>query len=240
MRRTPVPDEFKTAEGITEPQFKFLSSLLSERDLRQGGKIVAATDEEYDAALNVLKDKAASIDKKAASAWIEKLLTFPYLPRERSIQRGGSMSTVPSGDDLPTGRYAIENEDGELRFYRLWRGTRNPNYVKLYVQHGPNESEVPFKATLSIIGKIVKAGPYDCARRYGTEIKVCSVCGIRLTNRVSRLLSIGPICGGRYWEDEGEWKSLVKDARATLLQAGLDPAGNVEDNDNFDYGQEIK
>ena len=239
MRRTAVPEEFKTVDGATEPQLKFLTALLDERDLRQSPKIDAATDEEYAEAIKDLKSQIADLDKRTASRWIDHLLTFPQLPRERNVHRGGADSMIPSADDMPTGRYAIENEDGELRFYRFWRGTRNPNYVKLYVEHGPNDSEVPFKSALSIISKIMEAGPFDCARRYGAEIGCCSRCGLRLTNRVSRLLSIGPICGGRFWSDEGEWKSRVSEARATIRAAGLDPAGNVEDSDDFDYAQNL-
>jgi Family of unknown function (DUF6011) len=238
MKRTAVPEEFKSQEGITEPQMKFLSALLDERDLRQSPKIIVATDEEYAAAINALKAQAVNLTKRDASRWIEHLLTFPQLPRERAVQRGGAASTIPSEDDMPTGRYAIENEDGELRFYRFWRGTQNPNYVKLYVEHGPDDSEVPFKSALAIIAKIAEAGPWECAQRYGAEIGACSRCGLRLTNRISRLLKIGPICGG-YWHEEEEWKGLINEARATIRAAGLDPSGNVEDDDNFDYGQEL-
>jgi hypothetical protein len=240
MRRTAVPEEFRSAEeGISPAQLKFVLSLLDERDLRQSDKVVAATDEEYAAAISGMKERAAELTKREASAWIDRLLTFPHRPRERNVQRGSGGGMIPSADDMPTGHYAIENEDGELRFYRFWRGTRNPNYVKLYVEHGPDDSEVPFRSALTIIGKIMKAGPFDCARRYGAEIKACSVCGTRLTNRVSRLLKIGPICGGRYWADESEWKQRVSVARDTLLAAGLDPAGSVLDEDEFDYSQNV-
>jgi hypothetical protein len=238
MRRTPVPAEFAAENGITAPQLKFLTDLLDERDLRQSPKVLAATDEEYAAAIADLKERAADLDKPTASRWIEHLLTFPQLPRERNVQRGGASATVPSADDLPTGRYAIENEDGELRFYRLWRGTRNPNYFKLYVEHGPDESEIPFKSALSIVSKIKEAGAWECAHRYGAEIGCCSRCGLRLTNRISRALSIGPVCGG-YWHEEDEWKRRVSAARRAISDAGLDPAGDVEDTDKYDYSQPI-
>lgn len=242
MRRTEVPEEFKTEDGITEPQLKFVKSLLDERDLLAGGKVSIAADEEYAAAIESLKDQASHISKRAASAWIERLLTLPHRPAERKVHRGGNSSNVPSPVDLPAGRYAIENNDGELRFYRLWRGTKNPNFVKLYVEHGPDQSEVPFRSALSIMAKIIEADPFTCARRYGAEIRSCSKCGRRLTNRVSRLLSIGPVCGGRWFsdgEDDSEWRGLVSRARDVLWEAGLDPSGDVEDSDNFDYSQEF-
>lgn len=239
MRRTAVPEEFKTVDGVTPPQLKFICDLLAERDLRKGGKIVVSTDEEYAAAIDRLKEQASRLSKRDASLWLDKLQTLPHLPRDRAVRRGGATESIPSAEELPSGHYAIENNDGELRFYRVWRGDRNPNYVKLYVEHGPDSSEVPFRSALSIIAKIVEAGTFNAARRYGAEIGRCSRCNARLTNRVSRLLSIGPICGGRFWSDEGEWKSRVSRARASLRDAGLDPSGTVAKSDNFDYAQEI-
>jgi len=238
-RRTPVPEEFKPKpDGATEPQLRFLNALLDERDLRQSTKIQErisdASDEEYDAAIADLKTKAANLTKRNASAWIEHLLKFPQRTRERNVHRGGEDVAIPSADVMPTGRYAVENDEGELRFYRFYRGDRNPNFVKLYVEHGPDESEVPFKSALTIIGKIMDAGPWECAQRYGAEIGACSRCGARLTNRISRALHIGPVCGG-YWHDEGEWRQMVKATREDLRAHGLDPGGNVEDSDNYDY-----
>jgi hypothetical protein len=239
MTRTEVPEEFKTVEGPTEPQLKYINGLLNERDLRAGDKIVAATDEEYVEAVELLMKQAKTLSVKQASAWIDKLRGFPYLPAERIVSRSAGAMVVPSPSDLPAAHYAIENAEGELRFYHLWRGTKNPNYVKLYVEHGPSDSEVPFRSAISIMVKIIQAGAFDCARRYGAEIGACCVCNTRLTNRISRLLNIGPICGGRYWEDDSTWKGLVSNARKRLRDAGLDPAGSVEDDDNFDYSQEI-
>lgn len=234
--RTAVPARFLSAPPkLTEPQLKYINGLLDERDLRQSDKIKAATDEEYAAAIEDLKVRAQSLSKRDASAWIEHLRTFPQLPRERSVQRGGAVRDIPSADDLPTGHYAVNNEDGELRFYRLWRGTRNPNYVKLYVEHGPSDSEVPFKSALSIIKKIMADGAGVCAVRYGLNIGECSRCGARLTNRISRALRIGPVCGGRFWTDE--WPGLRSSARDAIRAAGLDPDGNVEDDDDLDYEQ---
>jgi hypothetical protein len=240
MTRSEVPQEFKTVEGITNPQLSFINNLLNERDLRRGGKIAAASPEEYAAAVDNLRQKVSNLSKRDASRWIEKLLSYPMLPAERQVRRGGEARIVPSADELPDGRYAVENNDGELRFYRLWRGTRNPNFVKLYISHGPDDSEIPFRSALSIMDKIMEAGPLSAARRYGAEIGACSKCGRRLTNRISRLLKIGPVCGGRYFsEDDYQWKGLVDAARTRLAESGLDPAGNVEDNDDFDYSQDV-
>src|SRR5262249_50747865 len=131
--------------------------------------------------------------------------------------------------DLPPGRYAIENAEGELRFYHRWQGKREDNKDRfaLYVCHGPEESRLPRPAQVAIAAKILAAGVRESAIRYGLEIGECSNCGRRLTNRISRELGIGPICGGRMFGDDG-WKDEVKAARAAIVARGDDPDEELE------------
>jgi hypothetical protein len=65
------------------------------------------------------------------------------------------------------------------------------------------------------------------------EIGACSVCGKRLTNSLSRLLDIGPVCGGRFW-DEGDWKVIKVRGRDALRSAGLDPKADAPEGTDFD------
>jgi hypothetical protein len=95
------------------------------------------------------------------------------------------------------------------------------------VQHGPSESAIPWGAAMrSILEKIVAAGPGDAAIRYGRELGHCGVCNTELTNHLSRELGIGPVCGGRYFED---WSERKGKARARLQAAGVDPQGSLLD-----------
>ena len=130
--------------------------------------------------------------------------------------------------DIPAGRYAVENNEGELRFYQVWRprGEDHDKVVKLYVLHGPDSSPVQRNAYDSILGKIgmdVRAA----AIRFGMEIGSCSNCGRRLTNRISRELGIGPICGGRMFGDE--FKPMVSSKRAEIVDRGEDPDEELDD-----------
>lgn len=146
---------------------------------------------------------------------------------QRAIDEGPAKTlNIPSADDLPAGRYAIDNDEGVLTFYRFWRGDRNPNYVTLHVKHGPDESEIPYgKAVESITQKIVAYGPGRAAIRYGHEIRCCSRCGRDLTHAISRALGIGPICGGHFYGEE--FKSVVHGARTMLRESGIDPDAQI-------------
>jgi phosphoglycolate phosphatase-like HAD superfamily hydrolase len=144
------------------------------------------------------------------------------LPVRDNIVRSQN-STLP---DVPAGRYAIENADGELRFYHLW--VSNNGYVKLYLLHGPDSSDVPRPAMISILEKIKATGPAECAARFGIEIGACSNCGRRLTNRLSRELGIGPVCGGRWYGDD-DWKAIKQKKRDEIVARGDDPDEEVED-----------
>lgn len=129
---------------------------------------------------------------------------------------------------VPAGRYAVESEAGELTFYRVKRARKGP-HTWIFLKHGPTESEVPFswKGYRTILQSIVDADPFEAALRYGRELKCCSVCALDLTNRLSRELGIGPVCGGRYFEEPGEWVRVKKAARESIRARGEDPEENV-------------
>jgi len=173
---------------------------------------------------------AGQLSQRQVSAAIDEFKGCPL--KLRAIDKPAFVATttppLPDAERVPAGRYAIENADGELRFYRVWRGTRNPSYVEIHVQHGPEESKVPWNVATyrAILGEIAVA-PGEAAIRYGREIGCCSQCGLRLTNHLSRALGIGPVCGGRFF-DPGHWSNVKRSAREALRQQGIDPEGSVD------------
>jgi len=203
----------------TPPQIRYITSLMTERDTGFNAE-----------ATQTVIDHLPEMSKQAASDLISALKDKPYkasgdAPKASKDDNYG----IPSADALPTGRYAIDNADGELTFYRVWRGTKNPDYVKVYLLHGPDESEIPFSKGMVTILKSIAEDAAGAAIRYGHEIGACSVCAKRLTNRVSRALGIGPICGGHFYGEE--FKSVVHGAREQIKAQGLDPDGNVEEDE---------
>jgi hypothetical protein len=213
--RTAVPTQF-AGERPTDRQCAFIRGLIHERKLE--GLSVEQRDylqTEYD---KPMEQQFLGCSVAKASKIIDTMLKLPVT--DKVVQKQN-----PGLPDVPAGRYAVENDEGELRFYRLWIGKNG--YKKLYVLFGPNEGALPYKTALSILGKIFRAGVEECAVRFGHEIGACSNCGRRLTNRISRELGIGPICGGRMFGDEFDAKKAK--ARENILARGEDPDEEVED-----------
>jgi hypothetical protein len=250
---TPLPtaDEAEyTLPGATNRQLDYIASLLQQREVKPetaaalGPKIavqMVANEERGDSAPAV-----DGISKKRASESISKLLELPKRRNELPARpaktrdivaetRSQAVAERITPAKVPAGHYAVDNEAGELRFYTVWWAPEQPGrspFFKLYVEHGPDDSEVPFKSALTILRKIAE-DPRAAALRYGREIGACSVCGKRLTNSLSRLLDIGPVCGGRFW-DEGDWKVIKVRGRDALRSAGLDPKADAPEGTDFD------
>jgi hypothetical protein len=237
-----VPDGTTTAPGASNAQLTYLSALLQSRDLpeeardalsKRVGAQILLNEEQGDRTPPLT---VAGLTKERASNFISRLKDRP----PRHDRATGPSNDLPSPEVLPAGHYAVKNEDGQLRFYHLKRGTRNPRMIWLHVEHGPDSTEIPFKTAKAIIGQIVygPGGPLGAARLYGRHIGRCSECYRRLTNRVSRLLDIGPVCGG-HRSDPEIWKDTVRRAREALRASGLDPDADVEDTDDLDRIREL-
>jgi uncharacterized protein DUF6011 len=205
--------EWQESFHVSEKQFNWIKDMLLKKELPDYVE------------RSCQWQRLPSISRAEASQWIDQLKPLPWNKKNIGSRQQGV--DPPSIEALPRGRYAIENDKGELCFYNVWRGDRRPDYVKVYLQHGPDDSEVPFIAAMSICHKIVKAGPMVCAQRYGKEIGSCYRCGLRLTNRLSRELGIGPVCGGRDFGDQ--FKVIKEEATTRLREQGLDPSETVED-----------
>jgi len=215
MERTPVPDwaggprvQHQHPDKATEPQVKWIKDMLNSKDVDE-----AAADRLWKS-LRIWEDpEELGLTKSKASEIIDYLKKRPRKPGAASPAKWASYP------DVPAGRYAVTNTEGELRFYQVWRPKDNPSVFRLYVLHGPDSSEVPFKAQNAIMAKI-QADIEGAMRTFGLEIGSCSVCGRRLTNRISRELGIGPVCGGRAWDD---FDDKYQSARQAIIDRGEDP-----------------
>jgi Family of unknown function (DUF6011) len=110
-----------------------------------------------------------------------------------AAQRASANMGTP---DVPAGRYAVENGDGVLRFYKVDRPTegRWAGYTFVKVMASDEEHPVRGKAGVAVLHKIVEAGIAACMARYGQEIGRCGRCGRTLTDATSRSYGIGPEC----------------------------------------------
>ena len=199
---------------MSDPQLRFIKDLLEKKQIPP--KDESNVDLIYKCC--ALREQGEyGMSKDYASKIITWLLTLKDKPRE---QQPG-MSPDSALMKLSPGRYAIENKQGELRFYQLWE-SRDKKVHRLYVMFGPFEAKLPMKTQEVIAQKILDADPKLCALRFGAEIGWCSNCGLRLTNRISRELSIGPVCGDRVIGGD-EWKQMKRAARSAIIERGEDP-----------------
>jgi len=209
---------------ITEKQRSFLLDLIAKKQVKpeHEGRVdlimkclrISEDPEEY----GMSRDKASEL--------ITWYLKQPDKPREEQPTSNEDAERMLIG--VPPGRYAVESDAGELRFYSVWQ-SQDKKRLRVYVCHGPDESSLKYhKTMLGVLKKIKADGIRKAAIRYGMEIGACSNCGRRLTNRISRALGIGPICGGRMF-GEDTWKDEVKATRADIKAQGFDPDENLDD-----------
>jgi hypothetical protein len=117
---------------------------------------------------------------------------------------------------LPYGTYRFAVHDGErLRFLRIdlvpptyKDGSSRPYGGNVYVKEKGGSSEGRrlgrqvkghrYVGEAADLLREVIADPEAAARRYGLEMRECSVCGTDLTDPDSRALGIGPVCRKRF------------------------------------------
>lgn len=112
------------------------------------------------------------------------------------INRLSARPAEPKQVDVPEGRYAVENADGELRFYKVDRPTegRWRGYTFVNVQASDDLHPIRNRAERERILAAIGADVQGAMLRYGREIGKCGHCGRTLTNEESREYGIGPIC----------------------------------------------
>lgn len=138
------------------------------------------------------------------------------LPGEDYASRPPRNVTHPgkiNWDDIPVGYYATPSLTGnnDLDFWHVekpesgqWQGW---TFVKRVIG-GRDDAQIPGdskkkvkterireKVTqLRALEAIREFGPEKSAELFGTELKYCRICGIHLTDEISRSLGIGPVC----------------------------------------------
>lgn len=213
--RQPAPQQAPAwqSEPSTERQINYIKTLVEDR----------VVPDDWLNKIRDLTDRNA-ITKGKASEIISAIKPLPL--REGREDRSKNQ---PSPDDVPAGRYAIQTgaDENDLSFYIVRRQKERPNRVNVYRQAGPNRYWVrSTREANEILRRIYRAGAGEAAVRYGQKLGRCSTCGRELTKRISRELGIGPVCGGRFWDD---WDARVDRARQTILARGEDPDENVEE-----------
>jgi hypothetical protein len=175
-----------TTYPASDKQLAFIRSLADERTL---------DDEIRDRLTLALQ----SMSKNTASATITWLLKQP-----KTAAAAAHDTAVSTWDAIPAGRYAVENDDEILRFYRVDKPAegRWSGWTFLNVQASDEWHPIRDKTTKAAILAKIAADPHAAAVRYGREIGECSMCGRTLTDPESIRRGIGPICANKHgWLD---------------------------------------
>lgn len=170
----------------TEKQVTFIRSLLTERKDMP----------EAEAIRNLLNTHrvAGTLDKKVASNAITQLLAV----KVPNTEQAGTTATIPN---VPEGRYAFTNEEGNTAFCRISHGKGSwagRTFVELLVGSPGSLREVKIsKAAQSTIAGKVAEDPKAAMIRFGLELGYCGRCGSPLTDPHSIAAGIGPVCAGK-------------------------------------------
>lgn len=174
---------------ITDRQRDYLLSLLSEKDM------TGIDPERVSAAKSAALD--GTMTKEKASELITWAVARPTHQRAHEQAVRNDPEVFDQFPDVPAGRYAVNNEEGILRFYSVDRPDKGKWAGYVFVNVWASDERHPIRgnaAKKAILDKIIEAGPKEAAERFGREIGACAVCGRTLTDPVSREIGIGPIC----------------------------------------------
>jgi hypothetical protein len=220
----------RRADGPSQKSAEWFRDIMTRRQLPDKDGVTGA--QRALQALALLD--AGELTQRQVSQTIDAYKHCPLIqaPESAPVAVQGSPAGSALTDTVPDGHYALKTDSGELRFYRVKQG-RKPGKYWIHVEHGPEETELYPSTARDVMLEILAEGARECALRYGRHIGCCSKCKARLTNRISRLVEFGPVCGGHYYDEE-IWKRMRAQARDALRRAGLDPDADVEDTDDIE------
>lgn len=189
---TPVPAEEQRDGKITDRQREFLKDLLQRKDMTgvDEGKLSLVWK-----SLRISEDpEEYGMSRSQASTLIDWCLKRRDKPPTHQVEASVGSAELPN---VPEGRYAVDNEEGILRFYTVERPTVGRWAGYTFVSVWASDEKHPIKgmaAKRTILEKIVHDGIQQAAERFGREIGRCAICGRTLTDPHSIEIGIGPVC----------------------------------------------
>jgi hypothetical protein len=224
----PAPSRVSPASGpraqvpATPPQVRFIRGLYEERRVPPGGEtpreaellergfdILGWASDEYDAE----HDKFVS--KAEASDVITMLKGYPV--QESPKTRKGSVAPQGNQDEVPAGRYALQGEDGVVRFYQVDKPTDGRwvgyTFVKILIgSPGDWRKERLNRSLQPAILSAIAADVAGSLRLYGQKTEQCGACNSPLSTTRSRAAGYGQKCA----DTHGLWYPSEAEARAIL------------------------
>lgn len=165
----------------TEPQMNFIRNLLDQlRDEFGDDSMRAGLNEAY---------RTRTLTRESASDTIDGLKLAIQNRRQNRRQ-------APATPVVPEGRYALTEDDGTVKFYRVTIGNEGSKWEGFTFLDAVASDEVwPIKNRqhkAAVLARIA-ADPLAALKLYGQEIGCCGHCGRTLTSDY-RKIGIGPVC----------------------------------------------
>lgn len=124
---------------------------------------------------------------RRASHEIDSLMT--RVVKAQDAARAIEAAPVPF---VEAGRYAIDNNEGTLAFYRV--AVKDGVNTAVYVYASDEQRKLPAKAAAGVLRKLAATDLEAASIRFGQETRKCRKCGKRLTREESRAIGTGPEC----------------------------------------------
>lgn len=209
------------ANGPTDKQLAFIASLLAERPGLDPAKYQPRSKSHASLLIDQLKKlpRGGSVATPATPAqrparpatqrqveflsdlWNEREHVMgETVPDDMTVEDASALieflkdqprAATQGAHGIRAGRYAHrdEAEAGVVHFYRV---ARNGD---IKVIAGP--AEHPYNGKLNASLEWIKANPREAAALYGQQIGNCGRCGLRLSDKHSREVGLGPVCEGK-------------------------------------------
>lgn len=173
----------------TPKQTQFIRDLLAQKELTKSPQFFDATNamdaNELAQYMQYLYDRAATVTRDRASAWIESLLALPNKPRHGKTNER---------DEPAAGMY----RNGEY-IYRVYLGQKSGRMlVKELVNSGDEYRYEYLGAAAHKLPADAQPLPLDEAKAFGRMTGTCCVCARRLDNPESVDAGIGPVCASKF------------------------------------------
>lgn len=170
----------------TESQMSFIKSLLDElRDKHGDDTLRAPLNEAY---------RLRTLTRESASGTIDALKAVR--DHKRSEAKAAAPVAPVAAPAVAEGRYALRNEDGTVKFYKVSIGAEGSKWEGFtFLDAVASDEAWPIKnrqTKAEILGRIA-ADPLEALKLYGQEIGCCGHCGRTLTSDW-RKVGIGPVC----------------------------------------------
>jgi hypothetical protein len=134
--------------------------------------------------------KGGSLTMSRASHEIQTLIDL-----KRSARRAAHVKANEPVPFIPAGRYAIDNNEGALAFYRV--AVKNDVNTAVYVYASDEQRKLPAKAAAGVLRKLAATDLEAAGVRFGQETRTCWKCGKRLTREHTRAAGIGDECASK-------------------------------------------